>query len=306
MRKKNDPAFLLYSKDWLQGTAQMTPEEKGVYIDLLCHQHQENGLPISTKRLSRLSNLSEIDFLNSWEYLKEKFVEIEGKLFNKKLVSVMNGRSENAEMRTIIGTFGRLLKDLRAHPLLKIQIKESFNYRDFIEEFQQNKQNLSKTISSWLAIAVANTEANIGNGNENEDGNEDGNGNKIKKRGNENLKTENEPEWPVKRNPKNFPIAAEINSLPPPQIKIAMLGVMNSSGITIEENKVNNLWENFKGENLTGTQFYQDIEGIFTHFQRWIKKQKIHNGESNNHQKGKLGNKSGGFAILTDALKKNE
>jgi len=39
-----DPAFLLYSGDFLNGTADMEPEEVGVYIRLLCYQH---SLPTS-------------------------------------------------------------------------------------------------------------------------------------------------------------------------------------------------------------------------------------------------------------------
>lgn len=109
-----------------------------------------------------------------------------------------------------------------------------------------------------------------------------------------------------KRNPKNFPIASDFNGLPSGQFHIAILGVKNSGGITITDSKVTDLWENFKGESLTGKVFYADEEAVYTHFQRWIKKQKIHNEPGNISQKSKLGNKSGGFSILTDALKKNE
>jgi hypothetical protein len=168
-----DPAFLLYSKDWLQGTAQMLPEEKGVYIDLLCHQHQDSGLPTNTKRLARISNMSEPDFLKIWEYLKDKFVEKDGKFFNKKLVSVVNGRIEHAEMRTIIGTFGRQLKDLNLTDEERNFVRSQFDYRDFIEEFQQNQQNLSKTISNaisiWLGGNCQLTSPNHEDGNGNED-----------------------------------------------------------------------------------------------------------------------------------------
>ena len=39
-----DPAFLFYSSDFLTGTADMTNEEKGQYITLLCLQHQKGRL----------------------------------------------------------------------------------------------------------------------------------------------------------------------------------------------------------------------------------------------------------------------
>lgn len=167
MSKKNDPAFLFYSKDWIQGTAQMTNEEKGIYIDLLAHQHQDNGLPISTLRLSKLANLPENEFLKIWDYLKYKFVEIDGKLFNLKLVEVMTGRSQYTEMRTIIGTFGGILRDMQISDDEKSILRKLFKYVDFLEDFRENKANLSSCIAFWVAKAQATYGNGIGieNGN---------------------------------------------------------------------------------------------------------------------------------------------
>src|SRR5687768_566373 len=127
-----DPAFLMYSKDWLQGTAQMSHEEKGVYIDLLCHQHQENGLPDDTTRLARIANMNHEDFMKVWEFLAAKFQQIGSKLYNRKLEQIVANRSEHGEMRRIIGTFGRALKDFPATEEEKKNIRKVFNYRDFI------------------------------------------------------------------------------------------------------------------------------------------------------------------------------
>ena len=38
-----DPAFLFYTSDFLTGTILMSNEEIGIYIKLLCIQHQHNG-----------------------------------------------------------------------------------------------------------------------------------------------------------------------------------------------------------------------------------------------------------------------
>jgi uncharacterized protein YdaU (DUF1376 family) len=173
-----DPAFLLYSKDWLQGTAQMSHEEKGVYIDLLCHQHQEDGLPHDTQRLARIANLTHEKFLEIWTFLSAKFEQNGSKLYNRKLEQIVAGRSEHGEMRRIIGTFGRAIKDFSATEEEKKQIRKVFNYKDFIN---LDQQNLSKAISKWLATIQASTTpicspngaANIGNGTE--DGNGNGN-----------------------------------------------------------------------------------------------------------------------------------
>ena len=40
----NDPAFLFYSSDFLTGTMTMTNEETGMYVRLLCLQHQKGKL----------------------------------------------------------------------------------------------------------------------------------------------------------------------------------------------------------------------------------------------------------------------
>jgi len=47
-----DPAFLFYSSDFLNGIADLTMEERGQYITLLCLQHQKGYLTDKTIRLS--------------------------------------------------------------------------------------------------------------------------------------------------------------------------------------------------------------------------------------------------------------
>src|SRR5690554_351231 len=47
-----DPAFLLYTKDFLSGVSDLTMEERGQYITLLCLQQQKGHLSEKTIRLS--------------------------------------------------------------------------------------------------------------------------------------------------------------------------------------------------------------------------------------------------------------
>lgn len=49
------PAFQLYADDFLAGTADMTAEEVGVYIRLLCHAWNKHGLENDEKRLGLLA-----------------------------------------------------------------------------------------------------------------------------------------------------------------------------------------------------------------------------------------------------------
>lgn len=48
----NDPAFLFYSSDFLAGVSDLTMEERGQFITLLCLQHQKGDLSEKTIRLS--------------------------------------------------------------------------------------------------------------------------------------------------------------------------------------------------------------------------------------------------------------
>jgi len=143
-----DPAFLFYSKDWLEGTAEMSPEEKGVYIDLLCYHHQRGSLPNDTKRLATMVGLKQSQFKKSWTLLNTKFTtNSTGELINKKLISIGNERTLHSQMRKIIGTFGSLLRSLNVNKSTYEKIKKLFNYKDFIEVADNL---LSKELSIWL------------------------------------------------------------------------------------------------------------------------------------------------------------
>jgi uncharacterized protein YdaU (DUF1376 family) len=82
MAKQQAPAFQLYAQDFLAGTADMTPDQVGVYIRLLCHQWIRKGLPNDDAILSRLSG-AETDVLS---IVRKKFSEKKnGLLQNKRL-----------------------------------------------------------------------------------------------------------------------------------------------------------------------------------------------------------------------------
>lgn len=56
---KPSPAFQFYPQDFLVGTADMTAEEVGGYIRLLCYQWAKGSLPNDDKKLSQLSGISD-------------------------------------------------------------------------------------------------------------------------------------------------------------------------------------------------------------------------------------------------------
>lgn len=56
---KPSPAFQFYPQDFLVGTADMTAEEVGGYIRLLCYQWAKGSIPNDDRKLSQLSGISD-------------------------------------------------------------------------------------------------------------------------------------------------------------------------------------------------------------------------------------------------------
>jgi len=93
-----DPAFLFYSSDFLSGICDLTMEERGQYITLLCLQHQKGNLSEKTIRLS-VGSVS-VDVL-------KKFAQDEsGNFYNKRLVSEIEKRNNFTESRRNNGILG--------------------------------------------------------------------------------------------------------------------------------------------------------------------------------------------------------
>lgn len=155
-----DPAFLFYSKDWIEGTAELMPAEKGVYIDLLCHQHQRGDLPSDPRRLARIVGLSTEEFEPIWQVLGEKFVANGNRLVNRKLTSVMTERSAKAHRNRIIGIFAALIRTAKISDAQRASIKKLFNIEQFVEI---PTEILTERITEWFTERLAS----LGNGNAN-------------------------------------------------------------------------------------------------------------------------------------------
>lgn len=93
-----DPAFMLYSQDFLVGVSDLTMEERGQYITLLCTEHQKGRL---SKKLINLTvgNASE-DVLSKFD------VDDNGLYYNERLEEEIDKRSKYAESRSANGSKG--------------------------------------------------------------------------------------------------------------------------------------------------------------------------------------------------------
>lgn len=84
-----DPAFLFYSNDFLSGTMLMSNEEVGIYIKLLCIQHQQGHL----KEEDMLS-------MGATKKIFSKFIkDYEGNYYNERLEYEANKRKAYSESR---------------------------------------------------------------------------------------------------------------------------------------------------------------------------------------------------------------
>lgn len=85
-----DPAFLFYSADFLTGTMFMSKEEVGIYVYLLCAQHQHGGF------------INKRDFENvvgDHMFVRDKFKQSKKGYFNTRLKEEMDRRSFYTESR---------------------------------------------------------------------------------------------------------------------------------------------------------------------------------------------------------------
>ena len=84
-----DPAVLFYTSDFLTGTITMSYEHRGMYITLLCYQHQKGFL--TEKDLKFVCENA--------QDICEKFELIDGKFYNKRMKDEAERRSAFSESR---------------------------------------------------------------------------------------------------------------------------------------------------------------------------------------------------------------
>lgn len=83
-----DPAFLFYSSDFLTGVSFFSNEEIGLYVKLLCYQHQHGGIipkDFFNNAIALLPNI------------KSKFIECDDGFFNERLMEEMEKRAKKSK-----------------------------------------------------------------------------------------------------------------------------------------------------------------------------------------------------------------
>ena len=154
--KSKDPAFLFYSSDFITGTLELTNEEVGQYIKMMCYQHQKGHL--SKNMIDRLiPNIS--------EFVLEKFIQDKkGNYYNKRLDEEIEKRAKHAEKQRINGAKGgrpkkanQNPKETQTYPNQKPLENENEIANENINEFLEIKEekNLFEYVESIFGRTVS-------------------------------------------------------------------------------------------------------------------------------------------------------
>jgi hypothetical protein len=149
-----DPAFLFYSSDFLNGVADLTMEERGQFITLLCLQHQKGTLTDKTIRLS-LGSVS-VDVLS--KFSKDK----DGNFFNERLNEEIEKRIQFTESRRNNGCKGgRPKNNTKPLGLAKHNLMEDVNENEN-EDININKSKCTfEEVYEYMAIRIGKENAKL-------------------------------------------------------------------------------------------------------------------------------------------------
>jgi hypothetical protein len=149
-----DPAFLFYSSDFLNGVSDLTMEERGQFITLLCLQHQKGTLTDKTIRLC-LGSVS-VDVLS--KFTKDK----QGNYFNERLNEEIEKRIQFTESRRNNGSKGgRPKNNTKPLGLAKHNLMEDVNENEN-EDVNINKSKCSfEEVYEYMAIRIGTEQAKV-------------------------------------------------------------------------------------------------------------------------------------------------
>lgn len=174
-----DPALLVYTKDFLEGTADLEPDEMGVYCRLIFHQHQRGVLPSEYKKLARLGGVSLSEFESIWTSLKDKFITEDLGIYNSRCRQEIAKRSLSARKNSVKAVLGNFIKsDLILSKDEKNELKNSFNidlYVDIVSDSERKEfiiNDLKREHAKRIAKRTHKANGNA-NGNKDEIGNGD-------------------------------------------------------------------------------------------------------------------------------------
>ena len=142
------PAFQLYAQDFLTGVMDLTMEERGLYITLLCKQwsvNDTNGIPKKRLRL-----FLGYDWENLPEMVKDKFIDNGDYFYNKRLLKIVLNQNEFREKQRLNG-----LKGGRPKTQKKAKESSSMKIEDRSKKIEEEKEvvvypyNSKQFLNTW-------------------------------------------------------------------------------------------------------------------------------------------------------------
>ena len=158
-KKNNDPALLFFVANWLASTASMSPEGRGWYINLLCHNKDKGELPNDLEELATLAVVKFSDFEKfkiSWKNeLSKKFLPNENEMLsNPRLDEIMKSRQLFIEKRSLSGKMGVLVKAAKEITNDEDNIEYIKSNFDKFEEVLSDKKELKQMIKHLLKLYI--------------------------------------------------------------------------------------------------------------------------------------------------------
>jgi uncharacterized protein YdaU (DUF1376 family) len=108
-KTRKAPAFQFYADDFLAGTLEMSQEEVGQYIRLLCHQWNRGSIPVETEKQQRLTGgCVSVDVLVKFRLCED------GLLRNERLETVRSEKDRYLQQQSQKGRKSAELRKLAA------------------------------------------------------------------------------------------------------------------------------------------------------------------------------------------------
>lgn len=140
------PAFQFYPADFLVGTAEMTPDEVGAYIRLLCYQWARDGLPSDQGKCAGLAGCSREIIAAIWHKFS---VGSDGRARNHKLETVRAAQEAFRASRAENGKKG----GRPPKPTNNLVVSGSFPVAKPTDNLDESSSSSSSTLSSASTLS---------------------------------------------------------------------------------------------------------------------------------------------------------
>lgn len=102
VRVRKPPAFQFYAKDWLSSMTVRAMEwaAKGLYIELLAYDWDNEGLPPDPEHIRRIVNMTEREWARCWPVIEHRFPVVQGRRRNPKLQEIRGEMQKLSSLRS--------------------------------------------------------------------------------------------------------------------------------------------------------------------------------------------------------------